>query len=240
MSFIHCYYFAQSYSAEPPSQWQSSDIQRFEKILKLETSFRGVQLQRNSKEQFLTALKEKSELLRFLDGFPEFAQLFRSKTNLLKEYPDCDYEEFNQVQLAFEVDRYLSEDWMHFIIEKIEQNQLFYLTFMMRYEALIPERVLLTLKIKIESILQQYHQAIQAEGNQSDWFLFQSYVKFTLLLKDQKLLQLIVEIESIREQKLKEIMEIIDDRNRKLSINEVLGILVVLFILFFLIISRVP
>ncbi|MFY7757283.1 MAG: hypothetical protein ACOVP9_02695 [Flavobacterium stagni] len=210
MSFIYCYYFAQTYSAEPPSQWQSSDIQRFEKMLKLETSFRGVQLQRNSKEQFLAALKEKSELLRFLDGFPEFAQLFQSKTDLLKDYPECTYEGFSFTQLATEVEQFLSDDWIVFLVEELDQNRFYYLKFMLRFKAILPERVAQTLKNKLEARILQFDADLEIADSKVDWSLFKNYTDFIQLLNDKKLAQLIFSIENKRRRLLNQTIEIIN------------------------------
>ena len=231
MSFIYSYYFAQSYSTEPPSQWQLPDIQRFEKILKLETSFRGVQLQRNSKEQFLTALKEKSELLRFLDTFPEFAQLFQSKSDLLKEYPTCNYDDFNFAQLSYEVENYLTEDWTTFIIEKLAQNQVYYLTFMMRYDVLIPDSVRKVLKNKLEAILIAYREAVRIDDRNTDWHSYKSYVLFTLLVKDSYLHQIIVEIENRREQMIKEIFDNVQSNNFGAEQKPMLSILILIMVI---------
>lgn len=210
MSFIYCYYFAKTYSTEPPSQWQSSEIQRFEKIIKLETAFRGVQLQRNSKEQFLSVLKEKRELLRFLDAYPEFAQLFQSKTDLLKDYPECSYEGFALAQLAAEVEHYLSDDWIVFLVEELDENRFYYLKFMMRYKAILPERVAQTLKNKLEARLLQFEADLEMADSKVDWSLFKNYADFIQLLNDKKLAQLVFFIENKRQRLLNQTIEIIN------------------------------
>ncbi|MCZ8169516.1 MAG: hypothetical protein ACK5RV_01575 [Flavobacterium sp.] len=240
MSFIYNYYFAQTYSTKPPSQWETGDVQRFEKILKLETTFHGVELQRNSKEHFLTALKEKSELLRFMDNFPEFAQLFRSKTDLLKEYPEAwDYDDFDFAQLTFEVENCLSEDWTNFIIEKLAQNQVYYLIFMMRFEALMPESVRNVLRNKLEAILIAYRDNVHFESLTNDWYSYKSYVEFTLLLKDSYLHHIIVAIEEKREQRMKEIFDAIQSKNSGTVQNPMMSILMLVSVfLLILLISR--
>ncbi|MEN9337140.1 MAG: hypothetical protein RLZZ500_2127 [Bacteroidota bacterium] len=237
MSFIYSYYCAQSFSDVPPSQWTASMVQRFEKLIKLETEFRGVPLQRNSKEQLVTALKEKSQLLQFLDTYPEFAQLFQSKTDLLKEYPECHYEGFSMLQLATEVEQCLCEDWNYFIVEKLAQEQLFYLTFMLRFEAIMPEQVMTTLKNKMESVLMQYHKAIHSDSQTMDWLLYPSIVKFVVLLKDEALIQIIVDIEAKREQILREALEVIQPSNKESNWVTIITLVVFLFLVIIFLIN---
>jgi hypothetical protein len=210
MSFIYTYYFAQNHLPKPITTWTEAELIRFEKLLRLENHYLGVQLTTNDKAQFLAAVQSKSELIRFLEMHPEFAQLFRQASDLLKDYEEVDYSSFSMPQLTAEVDQYLSSDWSVFCIETLENGQLYYFKFMLRFELLLPERIFQLLKNKIESRLLQFSSDLDTSDFKSDWQLFAEYERLVEQLKDQRLKQLVIGIQAKRRRLLNESIDIIN------------------------------
>jgi hypothetical protein len=207
MTFLDAYFFAQAFHAEPPSQWPTDRIIKFEKRLRLESQLASTSESVNAQAQFLEVLKTQRPILAFLDAHPEFAHHFRQNTNLLQTYPDPDYERFGWSSLAADVEAFLSPDWEAFVAEEFEVERFYYLKFTWRYTDIMPVGVRRLIIHKLESKLESYRLATTSSKFDVEERLFVYYAELAEKIGEKKLIQLVQHIRRQQHEQLRDILE---------------------------------
>ena len=115
MSFIQCYKFAKKHAKKPLSDLDVNEIIKIEKLLKTEVRIAPELFSTNDVENFINAIKSKSEIIDFLDINSSFYDLLLGISYQTDFSQKASYDDFDKDVLRREVEAFLKQD-----IEKIE------------------------------------------------------------------------------------------------------------------------
>lgn len=207
MSFIKCYEYLKRSTAKRFCEFDSEDIIRAEKMLKMELRLQNGAFNTNDVTLLIERLKNKSAIIRFLEEREDFYGIVTGKMDYLKNYPEINFEAYDFTELYRDADLLLSDALNHFVAARIKDNEFFQLKALLKFKTLLPKSVWDSILHRVDGKLNQIYNGTDDEINHEEQAEFKALSDFINLLEDRELNK---KLRQIREKQAKELSEMID------------------------------
>ena len=210
MSFINCYQFAKKHTKKPLSDLDANEIIKIEKLLKTEVRIAPELFSTNDVENFINAIKSKSEIIDFLGIDSSFYDLLLGVSYQADFSQNARYDDFDKDVLRQEMEAFLKQDIEKVINGNVEKNKYWKIKQLLVYKDILPYQVLDLLVNRVDYKLQAFIHFFEKTDGIKDELELQQVYDLVQIIDSKILYKTKARFESLKCQSIADIENHID------------------------------